>query len=178
MKTLNLKMLIASLILSAQTLVYAQTDPCKTEIVSKQMKDAKKEAEKYAKKFKDGKITSDATIKEAVKNEYTTLQEGYNKVYSEIKDDIAAGLMFVGEKRLCKTKYYLQLQALDKQTIIFMSKKRTIDKGIPKSGAGVGEIIIAVVSVLEKVYSALESAAENKADKFYEKLAWKSYDEL
>lgn len=177
MKTLNLKMVITILILSAQTLVYAQDDACKKEIVSKQMKDAKKEAEKYAKKFKDDKVIPN-TVKESVKNEYTALQEGYNKVYGEIKGDIAAGLLFVGENRLCKTKYYSRLQELDKQTRIFISKKRTDDKGIPKSGPGVGEIIIAVVSVLEKVYSALESAAENKADKFYDKLAWKSYDEL
>ncbi len=171
-------MLIAILILSAQTLVYAQDDACKKEIVSKQMEDAKKEAEAFAKNFKDGTIPSDATTKEAIKNEYTALQKGYNEVYSEIKEKIAAGFLFVGKNTLCRTKYYSKLQALDKKTKQFLTKKRTNDKGIPKSSSGTGEVIIALISVLEKVYSALETAAENKADKFYETLAWKSYDEL
>lgn len=178
MKTLNLKMLISILILSAQTLIYAQDDPCKKEIVSKQMEDAKNEAETYAKSYKDGIIPSDAATKEAIKNEYTILQKGYNEVYSEIKKKIAAGFLFVGTNTLCKTNYYSKLQELDIKTKLFLTKKRTNDKGILKSNPGTGEIIIALVSVLEKVYSALETAAKNKADKFYETLAWKSYDEL
>lgn len=156
---------------------YAQDrSPCDKVKESSKKVNVKKQAEQYARKYKNSS-TASAEIKEEVKQEYIYLQEEYNKIFEEIKNDIANGYLFIGERQLCKTDYFSKLEKLDKKTNEFLFKDRDISSTKNNKSVSIDwpELLISALTwIIEKA----ENAAQTNADKFYEKVAWKTYSEL
>lgn len=175
MKTVIIKASIIILTLFAGASVYAQRSSlCDKETISGKKKNVKKEVEKYAKKYKNSSELS-SEMKEELKIEYTNLQEEHNKIYTKIKKDIANGWSFIGDGRLCKTSYYYRLVELEKETNVFLSKKR-IAENVEKSTKM--DLIPIIITGLEKLSEYLEDKAKDKAEVFYKNYAWKTYEEL
>lgn len=175
MRTLIMKTIVIILIFFVEVSIYGQNSSlCDKETIIGKKENIKKEVEKYTKKYKTSVDITD-TLKENIKNEYTYLQEEHNKIYKEIKKDIESGWSFVGEGRLCKTKYYYRLVELEKETNKFLTKHKTSESNKKSTKIDLFPIII---TGLEKLAEYLEGKAKDKAEVFFEKFAWKTYEEL
>lgn len=131
--------------------------------------------------------------KKEIKIIYTDLQDKHNKVYEEIKRDIANGLLLVGKRRLCRLDYYTQLQKLENESLVFIAvvkgkmttetpknklKNSLYSKMNEMESSPSIDIISTLVSGLPWLIKFVEEKAQKQADEFYEQVKWEDYDKI
>lgn len=173
-----------------------KNDPCTrvTGIIDEiRLKDKMDELIREVKK--SAKLSEDD--KKEIKIVYTDLQDKHNKVYDEIRRDIANGLLFVGKRRLCRLDYYTLLQKLESESLVFIAvTKEKLAERIqitnPKTLGKTSlynkmkeiesspsiDIISTLISGLPWLIKFVEERAQKQADEFYEQVKWKDYDKI
>ncbi len=155
---------------------FSQADECNPKNRKQQNDSLRKEIEREISllKCKD-KINEDD--KKEMEKQYTSLKNEYNGIYTKIADDIRMGMLFVGEKRLCKSKYQKMINDATKNAGQLLSDLKEInsgDKGLSTKGCDATCLLNLVTLLVDYV----QDLADKKATTFYETAKWKNYDDI